>query len=69
MARSYDPAKTHFWRQVLARQQASGLTVRAYCAAHGLSQANCYLRTDNASWRFFRQRIVELSAFRCDKAS
>ena len=42
MARSYDPAKTHFWRQVLARQQASGLTVPAYCAAHGLSQANFY---------------------------
>lgn len=42
MARSCDPAKTQFWRQVLARQQASGLTIRAYCAAHGLSQANCY---------------------------
>jgi len=42
MARSYDPAKTQFWRQVVARQQASGLTVRAYCAAHGLSQANFY---------------------------
>ncbi len=42
MARSYDPAKTQFWRQVLARQQASGLTVGAYCAAHGLSPANFY---------------------------
>src|SRR5262249_45047820 len=28
-----------------------------------------YLRTDNASWRFFRQRIVELSSLRSDKAS
>jgi hypothetical protein len=28
-----------------------------------------YLRTDNASWSFFRPRIVELFAFRCDNAS
>src|SRR3954466_11543689 len=28
-----------------------------------------YLRADNASWSFFRQRIVELFAFRCDNAS
>ncbi|SRR6266436_615856 len=42
MARSYDAAKTQFWRQVLARQQASGLTIRAYCEAHGLSQPNFY---------------------------
>jgi transposase len=28
-----------------------------------------YLRTDTASWRYFRQRIVELSPSRCDKAS
>ena len=28
-----------------------------------------YLRTDNASWSFFRQRIVEICACWCDKAS
>jgi hypothetical protein len=40
MARSYDPAKEQFWRRVLARRQASGLTIRAYCEAHGLSEHN-----------------------------
>jgi hypothetical protein len=42
MARSYDAAKAQFWRQVLARRQASGLSVRAYCQAHGLSEQNFY---------------------------
>src|SRR6267154_1939190 len=42
MARSYDPAKEHFWRQVLARRLASGLTIRAYCQTHGLSEQNFY---------------------------
>ena len=42
MARSYDPTKEHFWRQVLARRLASGLSIRAYCQAHGLSEQNFY---------------------------
>ena len=42
MARSYDPAKMQFWRQTLTRRQASGLSVRAYCEAHGLSEQNFY---------------------------
>jgi transposase len=42
MARSHDSAKQHFWRQVLARRQASGLSIRAYCRAHGLSEQNFY---------------------------
>ena len=42
MARSYDPAKEYFWRQVLARRKASGLSIRAYCEAHGLSEQNFY---------------------------
>ena len=28
-----------------------------------------YVRTDNASWRFFRQRIMELSSLGSDNAS
>jgi transposase len=42
MARSYDSAKEQFWRQVLAGRRASGLSVRAYCQAHGLSEQNYY---------------------------
>ena len=42
MARSCDPAKAQFWRQILARRQASGLTIRAFCEAHELSEQNFY---------------------------
>jgi hypothetical protein len=37
-----DGSKEQFWRQVLARWQTSGLTVRAYCETHSLSQASFY---------------------------
>src|SRR5580700_6710311 len=42
MARSVDTAKELFWRQVLAGRRASGLSVRAYCQAHGLSEQSFY---------------------------
>ena len=35
-------AKETFWREHLARQPRSGLSIRAYCARHGLSQPSFY---------------------------
>jgi len=38
-------AKERFWREHVARQAAAGLTVRAYCRQHGLTEPSFY------SWR------------------
>jgi hypothetical protein len=35
-------SKEAFWRGHLARQPHSGLSIRAYCARHGLSEASFY---------------------------
>ena len=35
-------AKESFWRAHLARQPRSGLSIRAYCARHGLSEPSFY---------------------------
>lgn len=35
--------KEHHWRQVLARWQRSGLSIRAFCAQEGCSQPSFYL--------------------------
>lgn len=32
-----DPERERYWRAAMAAQQASGLTVRAYCKRHGLA--------------------------------
>lgn len=37
-----DQVKEQFWRRTVARWQGSGLTVRAYCAEHGLSEPSFY---------------------------
>ena len=37
-----DRGKEQFWRQALARWRHSGITVRAYCAQHGLSEPSFY---------------------------
>ena len=37
-----NPAKEQFWRQTLARQRASGLSIRAFCEREGLSEASYY---------------------------
>jgi transposase len=37
-----NPAKEQFWRQALARQRASGLSIRAFCEREGLSEASYY---------------------------
>ena len=37
-----NPAKEQFWRQALARQRASGLSIRAFCERDGLSEASYY---------------------------
>ena len=34
--------KEQFWRGHLARQPQSGLSIRAYCALHGLSEPSYY---------------------------
>jgi len=37
-----DPRKEQFWRQAVAGWRRSGLTVRVYCARHGLSEPSFY---------------------------
>jgi transposase len=37
-----DPRKEQFWRDHLRRWQASGLSVRAYCARHHLAEPSFY---------------------------
>ena len=52
MARPHlrDPGKERHWRQLLARWQRSGLTVRDFCAQIGCSEPSFY------SWRRELQR-------------
>jgi|SRR5438445_9837142 len=35
-----DPRKERFWRDTLARWQASGLSIRAFCRRHHLAEAS-----------------------------
>ncbi len=37
-AKQRDPERERFWRAAMAAQQASGLTVRAYCQLHRLAE-------------------------------
>jgi transposase len=37
-----DPSKERFWRRMLRQWQRSGLSVRAFCAEHDLSQPSFY---------------------------
>ena len=37
-----DPNKEQFWRRMLRQWQRSGLSVRAFCEQHGLSQPSFY---------------------------
>lgn len=43
MAKRRDAAKERFWRQVIARQRASGLSIRAFCECEGLTESSFYL--------------------------
>jgi hypothetical protein len=53
-----DAAKERFWRRMVRRWQASGLSVRAYCAQHRLSQPAFY------AWRrTLAQRDAEAARF------
>jgi len=36
-------AKEQFWRQIMARRERSGLTVRAFCARERLSEPSFYV--------------------------
>src|SRR5947207_13628415 len=40
--RQRDLGKEQFWRQMVARQRQSDLTIRAFCGHAGLSQASFY---------------------------
>ena len=40
--RQRDLGKEQFWRQMVARQRQSDLTIRAFCEHAGLSQASFY---------------------------
>jgi transposase len=40
--RRHNAAKERFWRQVIARRERSGLTVRAFCEDEGLSEPSFY---------------------------
>jgi transposase-like protein len=55
-----DGGKERFWRQALRQWQRSGLTVRAYCGDHGVSEPSFY------AWRRIiaerdRQRVQRRS--------
>ena len=53
-----DPVKERFWRRMLRLWQGSGLSVRAFCQQHELSEANFY------AWRrTLAQRDALLPAF------
>lgn len=53
-----DGAKERCWRRVLRQWQKSGLAVRAFCAAQGLSEASFY------AWRrTLGRRDAEAAAF------
>ena len=41
-ARRCDPGKENFWRCHVGRQQSDGMSIRAYCREHSLSEAGFY---------------------------
>ena len=59
-----DGGKEQYWRQVLARWRSSGLSVRAYCELHRISQPSFYWwrrqvsRRDSTRPRFLPVRVV-----------
>jgi hypothetical protein len=42
VGRQRDGGKEQFWRRMLRRWRGSGLSVRAFCHEHGLSEASFY---------------------------
>src|SRR3954466_13154063 len=42
MSKQRDPSKERFWRRLIKEWRRSGLSVREFCAAQGLSEANLY---------------------------
>jgi transposase-like protein len=61
-------SKERFWRRMVRRCRGSGLTVRAFCAEHGVSEPNFYAwrRTlaerDSAGVKFVPVRVTGKSA-------
>jgi hypothetical protein len=42
--RRRDPAREQFWRETIAAWQQSGQSIRAFCAARGVSEATFFAR-------------------------
>ena len=42
--RGHNPSREQFWRDTISAWKASGQSVRAFCAARGLSEATFYAR-------------------------
>jgi transposase-like protein len=58
-----DRGKERFWRRTLRQWQRSGLSVRAFCAEHGLAEPSFY------SWRrIIAQRDRQLAPVPVDDA-
>ena len=56
--RARDEQKEHQWRRRISQWRASGLSVRAFCARHGLASASFY------AWRrVLERRAAEQPAF------
>jgi transposase len=59
-----DPRKEQQWRHWIRQWQGSGLSVRAFCARHGLAQPRFYAwrrtlrRRDRATNRFLPVRVL-----------
>jgi hypothetical protein len=59
-----DPRKEQFWRRKLEQWRRSGLSVRAFCARHGLTEPTFYFwrrtlaQRDEATVRFVPVQVV-----------
>jgi hypothetical protein len=67
--RQRDPKKEAQWRRTLARWRKSGLTIRDFCSAEGVSEPSFYLwrrelqrRDQSAAPTFVPVRVVSESA-------
>ena len=65
-----DPRKEQQWRRRLRQWQKSGLSVRAFCGLHGLSQANFYawrreIQQRDAAAEAFLRIFRSIGTFRC----
>ena len=68
LGRPRDARKEQQWRRRILQWRRSGLSVRAFCARHGLAQANFYIwrrelqRRDGAAVSFVPVEVVATEA-------